>query len=57
MDSYSLTYEIKKNKIKRYSEEILSGLEVYFLLQIQGIEILGFNIEYNERIKEYDVSL
>ena len=39
MFSYSLTYEIKKNKIKRYSEEILSGLEVYFLIQIQGIEI------------------
>ena len=56
MFSYSLTYEIKKNKIKRYSEEILSGLEVYFLIQIQGIEILGFNVEYNERIKEYDVS-
>ena len=44
MFSYSLTYEIKKNKIKRYSEEILSGLEVYFLIQIQGIEILGFNV-------------
>ena len=44
MDSYSLTYEIKKNKIGRYSEEILSGMEVYFLIQIQGIEILGFNV-------------
>ncbi len=31
-------------------------MAVYFLLEIQEIEILGFNVEYNERIKEYDVS-